>query len=217
MSPVSAPISVTESVQLGGGDTEVYVDTNGLITLAVIGSLFASTTSDFAQAYPVGEPVRFPFNAVVDAIPMDTTWFVPPLPTATQPLPVELSGIEPFDYWEPGIDNSVVLVLGVVDSNAVLDDDDLRRRFDDLAERWSRETEFVSVHARAIQHEAYRKIIDMGPLAVPWLLERLRDHPDHWLWALSALTGEDPAEDAQTFWEARDAWLAWGRDHGYLT
>jgi hypothetical protein len=91
----------------------------------------------------------------------------------------------------------------------------VRERFTQLADRWSEETQLSSVHSKAILHRAYQQIIALGPVAVPLILERLRDQPDHWFWALTILTDEDPAEGAGSFVEARDAWLRWGRNAGY--
>lgn len=96
------------------------------------------------------------------------------------------------------------------------DDLDLPQRFEELADQWSRETEFISVHSKAILQRPYQRIIALGPAVVPLLLERLRDQPDHWFWALSVLTDEDPAEQATNFSEARQAWLDWGLANGYI-
>jgi hypothetical protein len=92
----------------------------------------------------------------------------------------------------------------------------LRTRFDELADRWAAESEFISSHTRAILLRPYQQIIGLGPAVVPLLLERLRDRPDHWFWALSILTDQDPADGAHGFVEAREAWLSWGRSHGYI-
>ena len=92
----------------------------------------------------------------------------------------------------------------------------IRERFNQLAGRWSEETELSSVHSKAILHRAYQQIIALGPVAVPLILERLRDQPDHWFWALTILTDENPASAASSFTEARDAWLDWGATAGYL-
>jgi hypothetical protein len=91
-----------------------------------------------------------------------------------------------------------------------------RARFRELANRWVRETEGISVHSRAVMHKAYQQIIGMGPVAIALLLEALQDQPDHWMWALAVLTDEDPAKNALTFPQAQAAWLNWGREKGYL-
>ena len=91
-----------------------------------------------------------------------------------------------------------------------------RVQFERLADRWKRQSEAMSSHSKAILLRPYQQIIAMGPVAIPLLLERLRDEPDHWFWALAVLTDEDPAQDAASFADARRAWLQWGREHGYI-
>jgi len=91
-----------------------------------------------------------------------------------------------------------------------------RDHFEKLAASWEAETEFMSRQSQAVIHPAYQRIIGMGPAAIPLLLERLRDNPDNWFWALAAITGEDPGENSTTLVDARDAWLEWGRARGYI-
>lgn len=54
-----------------------------------------------------------------------------------------------------------------------------------------------------------------GRLAAPF--RELEERPDHWLVALNAITGVDPAPVGSNFEEAVNAWLDWGRRQGYLT
>jgi hypothetical protein len=56
----------------------------------------------------------------------------------------------------------------------------------------------------------------MGPDAIPLVLAELKRKPDHWLWALNAMTGIDPAAEDDDFHGAVAAWLRWGREHGYI-
>jgi len=64
----------------------------------------------------------------------------------------------------------------------------------------------------------YQYIIGMGEKAIRFLLEELRDRPNHWFWALKAIAQEDPVpENARgKFPEMVEAWLRWGRDRGYI-
>ena len=66
-------------------------------------------------------------------------------------------------------------------------------------------------------HPAYQRIIGMGESAIPLLLEELDARPDHWAWALRAITGVDPVPDASRgkLRPTADAWVKWGRDNGY--
>lgn len=93
---------------------------------------------------------------------------------------------------------------------------DLEEQFRSLAETWRRETRHLSSVTKMITHPAYLRILGLGPSAVPLLLQELQTRPDHWLIALKATTGEDPAPEGSTFPEAVQAWLEWGRSRGYL-
>ena len=65
-------------------------------------------------------------------------------------------------------------------------------------------------------HPAYQRIIGMGSDAVPLILRELQKRRGHWFWALHFITGEDPTRAGDDVDQARDAWLAWGKSHGYL-
>jgi hypothetical protein len=88
--------------------------------------------------------------------------------------------------------------------------------FQQLAEQWRSETEYVSSLSKMVLHPAYQRIIGLGKPAVPLILSELQKRSDHWLWALHAITGESPAPPDATFREAAQAWLDWGREKGYL-
>lgn len=81
--------------------------------------------------------------------------------------------------------------------------------FENLADQWETETVFESVVTRKALHPAYQRIIGMGPTVVPFILRRLRREPAQWFWALTAITGEDPAFGEDTVEGAAAAWLAW--------
>lgn len=91
-----------------------------------------------------------------------------------------------------------------------------RARFEELAATCKRETMFESSPTRILLHPAYQQIIGMGPPAVPLLIRALREDPYHWFWALKSITGEDPAGEAQSASEARDAWTSWAQERGIL-
>jgi hypothetical protein len=63
-------------------------------------------------------------------------------------------------------------------------------------------------------HRAYQQIIGMGRPAVPLIINELRSEPDYWFWALTAITGEDPAREETTLAGARDSWLHWAQERG---
>jgi hypothetical protein len=93
----------------------------------------------------------------------------------------------------------------------------LARTFQDLLESWRRETWFLSFIEQRVLHSAYQRIIGMGWGAVPLILRELEQRPDHLLWALQAITGEDPARHTRDLQAGVAAWLQWGRDRGLLS
>jgi hypothetical protein len=96
-----------------------------------------------------------------------------------------------------------------------LDDQELAA----LAAEWKRTRPVTSGSVlKAVMHPAYQRIIDKGRLAIPFILRELQREPDHWFWALTAITGEDPLtpEIRGNIREMSAAWLAWGKVEGYL-
>ena len=95
---------------------------------------------------------------------------------------------------------------------------EIEARFRQLVAVWKEQTEHLSSATKMAMHPAYQQIIGMGPVAVPWLLGELRREPDHWFWALWAITGADPIppENRGKVVEMAQAWLKWGEANGYL-
>lgn len=98
------------------------------------------------------------------------------------------------------------------------DAEDLRARFESLAERWREETEFHSAASALFMHPAYQEIIGLGPAVLPLILADLRESRDHWFWALRAITGENPvpAEERGRVDRMAERWLDWGQARGLL-
>ncbi|MDE2840876.1 MAG: N-6 DNA methylase [Chloroflexota bacterium] len=86
-----------------------------------------------------------------------------------------------------------------------------------LAAEWRESREPGDTHQMAL-HMAYQRIIGLGKPAVPFILRELKRNPDHWFWALNAITGEDPVpQNAQgELGRMTEAWLEWGREEGYV-
>jgi hypothetical protein len=89
-------------------------------------------------------------------------------------------------------------------------------KFQALAETWRREVQFLSSVTEMVLHPAYQRIIGMGTAVVPHLLCELERRPDHWFWALTAITGADPIkpEDRGKLRKMTEAWLRWGKEQG---
>ena len=94
---------------------------------------------------------------------------------------------------------------------------DLRARFDGLVEWWNRETQLTSSMTEIVAHPAYLEVIGMGKPVVPLLLREMARGGRLWAAALRAVTGVQPVprESAGNAKRTIEAWLAWGRAHGY--
>ncbi len=94
----------------------------------------------------------------------------------------------------------------------------LRERFEVLAEWWHADTDALSSPSRILGHPAYRKMVQMGEQAIPWMLRDLRDNDGEWFAALQQLTGKSLVSEDHDgdFDVARDAWLEWGRREGLI-
>lgn len=110
-------------------------------------------------------------------------------------------------YWERGKRQQ---------SLAARDAESLEQGFVSLVSQWHRDTLFLSSIDKMAMHPAYQRIIGMGPRVLPLILRELQARPDHWFWALHAISGEDPVRPEDTFNEAVEAWLEWGREREYI-
>ena len=93
-------------------------------------------------------------------------------------------------------------------------------KFQSLVEAWRLERGAKASITEAAMCPAYQSLLGMGPDVVPLLLKQLRsegDKPDHWFWALKAITGADPvsANDRGNLKRMAAAWLEWGSLQGY--
>lgn len=90
--------------------------------------------------------------------------------------------------------------------------------FDELVENWHQGTALMSSVNLMAMHPAYQRIIGMGREAIPLILKELEKQPDHWFWALNAITGDNPVdlEDEGDIGKMSDAWLKYGKDKGFI-
>lgn len=96
---------------------------------------------------------------------------------------------------------------------------DARRQFLRLVEEWHAATDSLSSSSEIAMNAAYQRIIGMGMVAVPFILEDLRHRGGHWFWALRAIVGVAPygREDAGNVPRMKSAWLRWGRERNLLS
>lgn len=94
----------------------------------------------------------------------------------------------------------------------------IQSKFAGLAATWKEETGFSSSLKDLVLSPSYQRIIGLGPGVVPWILAELAMRPDHWFWALNALTGVNPVspEAAGDLRAMTEAWLRWGDQQGLL-
>lgn len=93
-----------------------------------------------------------------------------------------------------------------------------RERFERLAGEWRAKSRHLSNVAQMALLDPYQRIIGMGWDAVPLILEKLRQEPDQWFWALEKITDENPVppEAAGKVREMAQAWVEWGRQKGIV-
>lgn len=91
-------------------------------------------------------------------------------------------------------------------------------KFEQLANEWHKNRPRGADIADMINHPAYQKIIDMGESAIRPILECLLEKPEHWFWALHVITSENPVppDSEGVLRKMADAWIAWGRERGYI-
>ena len=141
---------------------------------------------------------------------------------------------EPPAFWElaptPRADppartwNPRLLRGGIADATAPgeetkprpLSPEQIRARFDLLADELALAGAGVSATRRLRRHPAYVGILSLGEPAIPLLLERLHRMGSRpiWLSLLGSLTSFQPGAGQQTVEDAAAHWVAWGKRHG---
>lgn len=93
-----------------------------------------------------------------------------------------------------------------------------RERFQMLAAQWKAKSRHISNTAQMAMLKPYQQIIGMGQDALPLIFEELAREPDHWFWALEAITLENPVppEANGKVKLMADAWVAWAKQKGFL-
>lgn len=95
----------------------------------------------------------------------------------------------------------------------------IEERFRYLVKVWQSERPPSSHMSVLIMHPAYQQIIGLGPAAIPLLLKELQHNLDWWVIALHTITGANPIpkESRGKLKEMAQAWIAWGKQYGYIT
>ena len=95
---------------------------------------------------------------------------------------------------------------------------ELRRQFDALLKEWEEDTTDLSSLSAITSHPSYKKIIGLGPRALPLIFSELERAPNYWFDALRSITHEDPvrAEDRGDLQAMKEAWLDWAAHRDYV-
>lgn len=90
-------------------------------------------------------------------------------------------------------------------------DQQLASEFYSLRDNWKNETAYLSSSTEIAHNPNYQKIIGLGEGVLPLIFEDLKKWPDHWFFALHAITGEDPVkfEDRGNLNKMTQSWLEW--------
>jgi hypothetical protein len=135
--------------------------------------------------------------------------------------PVEF-GIVRDGMWQPSVPSRrtqetdvsqpYVLYVGTSDVDARI-----AQTFADLVAEWRAGRSEAQSGSAIFFHPAYQKIIGLGMSAVTLILRELERELDHWFWALSAITRDDPVPPQLkgNIVAMREYWLGWGRRQGY--
>jgi hypothetical protein len=93
----------------------------------------------------------------------------------------------------------------------------LEERFRRLEAAWLEAVGYSSSSTVLRSHPAFQEIISLGEAVVPLMLRDLEKRPRLWVWALGRITGADPVPvaDRGNIAKMSEAWLRWGREHGY--
>jgi hypothetical protein len=94
---------------------------------------------------------------------------------------------------------------------------DIQQHFTQLVAEWKLTRGHSSKLKDLVTHPAYQQIIGIGKAAVPLLLNEMKEQPDHWDWALRAITGANPVprESWGRLRQIAAAWVEWGIKEGY--
>lgn len=92
------------------------------------------------------------------------------------------------------------------------------QKFARLAATWEHDNALLSSIKDMALLPAYQEIIGMGERAIPLILRQMQARPDHWFWALKAISGENPVKEEHRgdFEKMTQDWIEWGKQKGYM-
>lgn len=95
---------------------------------------------------------------------------------------------------------------------------EVTKKFAMLTQQWKSATIYESSVYNIATNDFYQQIIGLGAPILPLIFEEMQRSPDHWFWALRALTGNDPVREEHrgNVRQMTEDWFNWGREHGYV-
>lgn len=127
----------------------------------------------------------------------------------------------PFDWGPAGWlhdigEKTIRLVRSFPESDSLADE----AKFNRLVREWQKGSAIQSSMVQIAMRPAYQQMIGMGEKALPFIFAQLKsegNEPDHWFWALAAITTANPipTEMRGRVADMAKAWLQWGSEHGY--
>jgi hypothetical protein len=87
-----------------------------------------------------------------------------------------------------------------------------------LTKTWKRDTSHLSSVHQICAHPSYLSIIAMGEPVVPLILSELKREPNHWFWALEAITRTNPIkpEHRGKIRKMAEDWISWGKEQNLI-
>ncbi len=102
--------------------------------------------------------------------------------------------------------------------------DENEAEFRNLANEWRRDTMYLSSVQEIASHANYLQIIAKGQAAMPLIMRDFQKRGGEWYKAMRAIaaanhipTPELTAADRRNSRKVEQIWIAWGKQHGYLT
>ena len=96
---------------------------------------------------------------------------------------------------------------------------EVEERFHALLTDWRNRTRLESNYAKIMTHPSFRRILALGPQAVPYILQDMKTgHGGAWFQALEDITGENPIAPEHEVDSSLmiEDWLEWGRRNGII-
>ena len=121
---------------------------------------------------------------------------------------------------ERSLAEAVIAARPAVKARTTTSERSLEERLLEHAEKWERETMYVSSPTQSMEHPSYQAILglarDNKQEVIRFLIQDMREHDRPWFWALSYLTGENPINraDAGKLDKMIASWSMWARKAG---